>query len=147
MEVVLDVRPFDDPEAHVGENRDQLVQHLADGVNGALRLRAGRERHVHALGREALVQSGAFQRRTAHVDRVGELALDLVEPDSGFLAGVDVEPAQALHRLAERRLLAERGDARLLQCGQVAGRLDPGQHLLFQGVKVFQGPYSDGRAR
>ena len=145
VEVVLDVGPFDDPEAHVGEDRDQLVQHLADGVNGALRLGAGRQGDIHALRREALVQGGAFQRSAAHVDRVGELALDLVEPDSGFLAGLDIEAAQALHRLAERRFLAERSDTGLLQCGQVAGRFDPGQHLLFQGVKVFQGPYSDGR--
>ena len=39
VEVVLDIRPFDDPESHVCEDRDQLVQHLANRVNGALCLR------------------------------------------------------------------------------------------------------------
>ena len=146
VEVVLDVGPFDDPEAHVGEDRDQLVQHLADGMNGADRLRARRQGDVHPLGREALVQVRPLQRRAACVDGIGQLALDLVEPRAGLLAGVDIEPAQALHRLGERRFLAERRDTGLLQRGQVAGRLDPGQHALFQGVEVFQGPYSGGRA-
>ena len=146
VEVVLDVGPFDDAEAHVGENRDQLIQHLADRVNGAVRLRAGRQRDIHPRGRKALVQGGAFHCRAARVEGIGEPALDLVELGAGLLARVDIEPAEALHRLRERRFLAERRDAGLLQSGQVAGRLDPGQHPLFQGVEVFQGPYSGSRA-
>ena len=53
-------------------------QHLADGVDGALRLGADRQGDVHALRCEALVQSGAFKRRPPLVDRIGELTLDLV---------------------------------------------------------------------
>ena len=54
--------PSTTPEAHVGEDRDQLVQHLADRMNGAVGLGARRQGEVHALGREAAVQRDALQR-------------------------------------------------------------------------------------
>ena len=51
VEVGLDVRPFGDPEAHVGEYFGDLVSDLADWMDATLgeRTFADRERHVGAL--------------------------------------------------------------------------------------------------
>ena len=53
VEVVgLDVGPFGDGEAHVGEDLDHLVEHLADGMDAPVLQRAGAhgQRHVGLLG-------------------------------------------------------------------------------------------------
>ncbi len=65
VEIVrLDVRPFGDGEAHVGEDLDALVVDLADGMDAAVGdgAKANRQSDVGALAGEPLRQGLAFQR-------------------------------------------------------------------------------------
>jgi hypothetical protein len=61
--VGLDVRPFGDGEAHVAEDRGDLVDHLADRMDAARSAGdwAHRQRHVERLGGEARSDCGVLQ--------------------------------------------------------------------------------------
>ena len=69
--VGLDVRPFGDRKAHVGEDRGQFVDHLADRMNaaGLGRRLAHRQRDVEPLGVEPRVERCVLQRALALGDR------------------------------------------------------------------------------
>ena len=76
VEVVgLDVRPFGDGEAHVGEDLDDLVEHLADGMDAAAGERAEPhgQRDVGLLGlragRRARASSAALRASSASLTR------------------------------------------------------------------------------
>ena len=58
VEVVLDVGAFGDGEAHVAEDRDDLVQHLADRVDTALQRRPDGKRDIDALVGEPRLDGG-----------------------------------------------------------------------------------------
>ena len=65
VEIVrLDVRPLGDREAHIGEDRRQLVDHLADRVDAAAGLGPllDRQGDVDALGGEAALEGGLGER-------------------------------------------------------------------------------------
>ena len=113
VEVVLDVRPFDDPEAHVGENRDQLIQHLADRVNGAVAFgRGGSVTSTRAVARRwsKAVRSSAARRASR---ASASLRLIWLSRAPASLRA-SISSRRGLHRLRERRFLAERRDAGLL---------------------------------
>ena len=63
--VGLDVRTFGDREAHVGEDRGELVDHLADRMDaaGLGRRLAHRQRDVDGLGGEPGVERRAARAR------------------------------------------------------------------------------------
>ena len=68
--VGLDVRPFGDREAEVGEDRGDLVDDLADRMDaaGLERRRAHRQRDVDALLGEAADELGVLEDRAAGGD-------------------------------------------------------------------------------
>ena len=73
--VALDVRPFGDGEAHVGENRGDLVHHLADRMD-APGLDAGQadgQRDVERFALELRLERRRFEHRAARSERLGDL--------------------------------------------------------------------------
>ena len=79
--VGLDVRPFGDRKAHVGENRDDLVHHLADRMDAA-GLDAGqadRQGHVDRLALELRLERGLLQHRAPGRERFRDPILQRVD--------------------------------------------------------------------
>ena len=71
--VALDVRPFGDREAHVGEDRGQLVEHLADRMDaaGVDRRRGAPAGVTSSASRfEPRLERQRLQRRAARGERV-----------------------------------------------------------------------------
>ena len=70
--VALDVRPFGDREAHVGEDGDDLVRHLADRMDaaGLDRGRPHRQGHVERLALELGFERGLLQHAAAGGERL-----------------------------------------------------------------------------
>ena len=70
--VALDVRPLGDGEAHVGEDRRDLVDHLADRVDAAgLDARGAHgQRHVERLGLQPRLERGRLQHRAPRGERL-----------------------------------------------------------------------------
>jgi hypothetical protein len=115
VEIVLDMRPFGDGEAHLAEDRDEFVDRLADRMDAALGLGPDRQRDVDPLGRQPCLELARRQPPGGALDGGGNFVLEGVEGRAGRLAGLRVERAEALHPLGNAALAAERGDAHLLQ--------------------------------
>jgi hypothetical protein len=81
VEVVLDMRTFRHREAHVGEDRRQLVHDLADRMDaaGLLRPLAHRQGDVDALGGQPALQLGLAQRLAAGLDGGVDAVLETVD--------------------------------------------------------------------
>ena len=62
MPIILNLWPFGDGKAHIGENLGKLVHHLADRVDRPLWESWRRQRHIKPLGRKARVKGGTFKR-------------------------------------------------------------------------------------
>ena len=79
--VGLDVGTLGDGEAHVGEDRGELVDHLRDRMDAAdlERRFAHRQRDVDALGVEALVERRALERVAARGERGIDAILEAVD--------------------------------------------------------------------
>ena len=79
--VGLDVRPFGDGETHVGEDRGEFVDHLADRMHAPdLGGRfAHRQRDVDRLGVEARVERGALERLAPRRERAVDAILEAVD--------------------------------------------------------------------
>ena len=79
--VGLDVRPFGDGKAHVGEDRGHLVGHLGDRMDAAdlSRRLAHRQGDVDALGVEAGFERGIFERLAARGERGVDAILQPVD--------------------------------------------------------------------
>ena len=73
--------PFGDREAHVGEDRGQFVDHLADRMDAARfgRRLAHRQRDVDGLGVEAGVERRVLERVPARRERLGDTILEAVD--------------------------------------------------------------------
>ena len=125
--VGLDVRTFGDREAHVGEDRGDLVDHLADRMDAAAlgRRRADRQRHVDVFGGEPRRRSRPRAARpcgraSASVTRSSAplIAGPVVWRSSGAMApsvfsSSETEPflpSAATRTALDRRLVAGRGD-------------------------------------
>ena len=67
----LDLGPFGDAEAEVGKDLGELVHHLADRMDGALRRLRRRQRQVDRLRCELALQLGVFERALPRRDGVG----------------------------------------------------------------------------
>ena len=146
--VGLDVRALGDREAHVGEDRDDLVDHLADRMDAAACQRpiADRQRHVGRLGRRAGLECRAAQLRACALERLGDAFFEPVDGRADALALVRRQRARAspsarrrgpscrARRRARPRvaeLVGSRGDGGEQIRARVAGiqeRLDPVAH-------------------
>ena len=121
--VGLDVRPFGDGEAHVAEDLDHLVEHLADGVNAPVL--QGPEPHgqrdVGLLAGEAGGERAALQLGLAAFQRLADARLEPVDRLPEGLALVARQRAERRHQLGHAPLLAERGDAHTLDAREIGG--------------------------
>ncbi len=70
--VELDVRAFGDGKTQIGEDRCDLVQHLGDRMDRALRVRARRQGDVDALEGQPRIEGFVGQRGLAPGDGVGD---------------------------------------------------------------------------
>ena len=115
--VGLDVGTFRHRKAHVGEDRGQLVDHLADRMNapGLRRRLAHRQRHVDGLGGKPRIERRALERVLARRDRRGHLVLEPVDRRALLLALVLRHAAERLEQCRDRTVLAERGHAHGLE--------------------------------
>ena len=126
VEIVLDVRALRRREAHLAEDRDDLVDGLADRMDAALGSGPRRQGDVEPLGGEPARRArGLGQRRLARLDRRGDRVLDGVErwrrPRAAPRAA---RPPSVLHQLGDLALLAQRLDARAVQRRQIGGGRD-----------------------
>ena len=91
--VGLDVRPFGDGEAHVGEDRGQFVGHLGDRMDAADlgRRLAHRQRDVDALGVEPCFERRVLERFAARCERRVDAILQSVDQrplDLALIGGI-----------------------------------------------------------
>ena len=130
--------PFGDGEAHVGEDLDHLVEHLADGVDAPILQRPGAhgQRHVGLLAGEAGRERAALQLGLAAFQRLADARLEAVDRLPEGLALVARQGAQRRHQLRDASLLAERGDAHALDRRQVGGSRDLGGERALEGGEV-----------
>ena len=135
--VGLDVGTFGDREAHIGEDRGDFVDDLADRMDAAPfggRL-AHRQRHIHLLGGEPCLDGGVAQIGLAGGDGICDAGLQAVDGRPCRLAFLRAHRSQRLQPLRDRALLAERRHAHRLDRGLVAGRFDLGHQ---RGLECFQ---------
>ena len=121
--VGLDVRPFGDGEAEIGEDGGDLVDDLADRMDaaGLQRLGAHRQRDVDRLRREAADEVLLLENGAAGGERLADAVLQAVQRRPHDLALLRRHGAEALHQFGDAALLAERGDALGLQRRLVGG--------------------------
>ena len=144
--VALDVRPFGDGKAHVGEDGGEFVHHLADGMDAAGlggRVAHG-QRHVHALGGEPRFEGGFLQHRAARVERLADIVLERVDGGAGALALVGRHLAERRQQGGDRALLAERRDAHGLERRFVACGGDRGKGFGLERVQIGHGAITGG---
>ena len=136
--VGLDVRTFGDRESHIGEDRGEFVDHLADRMDAAGfgRALAHRQRDVDALGVEALIERGILQRVAARSERGVDRILQTVDRGALGLALVRRHGAERLEQRRHRAALAERGDAHGFERGFVGSCGDVCQDRLLQRLDV-----------
>ena len=139
--VGLDVRPFGDRKAHVGENGDDLVHDLADRMDapGLDSGQANRQRHVDRLALELRLEGGVFQHRALRSKRLRDLVLQRVDGRAMRLALVGRELAERGEQRRNRSLFAERGDAHGFERAFVVRRVDRGERLPFEGGEIGHG--------
>jgi hypothetical protein len=135
--VGLDVGTFGDRKAHIGEDRGDLVDHLADRVDAAAlgRRLAHGQRHVDLFGGQPRLDGGIAQLRLAGGDRIGDAGLQPVDGRACRLALFRAHRTERLQPFRDRALLAERRHAHRLDRGLVAGRLDLGHQ---RGLECLQ---------
>ena len=121
-------------EAEVGEDRGDLVDHLADRVDAAGLERRGahRQRDVDGLLGEAAGELGFLQDGAAGGDRLGDARLQAVQRRAHDLTGLGRHGAQRLQQFGDDALLAERGDALGLERRLVVGGGDAAGDLLLE---------------
>ena len=132
--VGLDVRTLGDREAHVAEDRGDLVDHLADRMDAAAlgRRLPDRQRHVDLFGGEPRGDRGILEFGLARAERLGDAVLQAVDGRALGLPLLRRHRAQRLQQLGDRALLAERGNAHRLDRLLVGGRGDLGHQGIFE---------------
>ena len=106
VKIVLDVGSFHDREPHVGEDCDELVGHLRDGMDGSGDLGTRWLGHIDHLRREAGIESVRFQFNAAGVDRREQFGLERIKLLAGRLAFVGVKSSQSFHQERDAALFA-----------------------------------------
>ena len=142
VEIVLDMRALGDGEAHLAEDRDQLVDGLADRMDAALALGLHRQGDVDALGRRAARRARRSSRRARGL---GERRLDLVleAVERGAAARAAASGASAPSPFISSVMLPlrpERADAHLLE--RIAARrlLDEAEDLVADLIEAVHPP-------
>ena len=136
--VALDVRPFGDGEAHVGEDGDDLVHHLAQGVDAAgLDARqADGQGHVLGLALELRLERDFPEDRAPRRERLRHLVFQRIDRRAVRPALVGRELAKRRQQRRDRALLAQRRDAHRLERGFVACGFDRGERLVLHGDEI-----------
>ena len=136
--VALDVWPFRDGKSHVGENRHDLVHHLADRMDpaGFDAGQADRQRHIERFALQLRLERHLLQYRPPRRERFRHLILKRVDRRAVRLALIRLELGEHGEKRGNRTLLAERGYAHGLQRAFVARALDRGERLPLQGGEV-----------
>ena len=139
--VGLDVGTFGDGKSHVGEDRVDLFEDLAERMNPALLggCLAQRQRDVDGLGGKPCVEGGGFQHVAARGQRLRDLVLGQIDRRALGLAFVRRHFAERRQQRRDRALLAERCDAHGFQCGLVARGGDLAEDGLIRGCEVGHG--------
>ena len=121
--VGLDVRPFGDGEAEIGEDGGDLVDDLADRMDaaGLQRLGAHRQGDVDRFRRQATDEVLLLENGAAGGERLADPVLEAVQRRPHDLALVRRHGAEALHQFGDAALLAKRGDALGLQRRLIGG--------------------------
>ena len=109
VEIVLDMRALGDGETHLAEDRDDLVDGLADRMDAALVPANGTGRVTSARSAaEPLSTARRGRALAASVKRRGDRVLSGVQPGAGIAAlRPEVERAEAPHRQGQRPVAAE----------------------------------------
>ncbi len=136
MPVILDLRPFGDREAKIGENLGKFIQHLTDRMNCSDPcLRCG-QGEVDRLARQLRFERFGFEHGPPCLDRIGDFTAHRLDCGRGLRALLGVHRAQRLQLEADPAFLSERCNALFLerierQCGG-----DGSQRCLLAGIKV-----------
>ena len=138
--------PFGDGEAHLAEDRDDLVDGLADRMDAAIGLGAHRQGHVDALAGEPLTRAprpraGAAARPIAV--STSSLSTLSAAPRSRRASGSSA-PSPFISA-GDAALAAEDGDADLLERVAARRRLDQAEDLVAELVEAFHAIVSDRR--
>ena len=136
--VRLDVGPFGHREAEIGEDRGDLLDHLADRVDAAADLRrlAQGKRHVDALGGEPGVEGGFRQRLALGEDRALHPVAQAVDEGAALATLVGRHRTQRLEELRDAALLAEGRHAQGFEARLVPGPLDLPEEVAFESVEI-----------
>ena len=128
VEILLDMRPLGDDEPHLAEDRDDLVDRLADRVDAAGLDAPGRPGDTGKVTSarspvEPVRQRGAAQPVAGLGQRRRDPVAERVQPRAGVAALVGRQLAEAAHRRGDRAVAAEQPDADLFErVGRVRGR-------------------------
>ena len=136
--VGLDVRPFGDRKAHIGEDHHQLFPDAADRVDAAFGGRVGPdgEGDVHAIGGELFGEGCGFERAFARFEGCGDLVLDGIDGGAEALARLGGHGAKLFHKLGDFALLTECGDAYGVKRGQISSRLHATKQALRKRIEI-----------
>ena len=135
--VILDVRALCHAEAHVAEDRGDLLENLHNRVQRALpRQRRGRQRQVDLFAHQLGLKGFGLQRALAAAHGVFDPGLEGIEGRALLLALFWRHGAQRAHQAGNPAFLAELGDAHGVQRVQAGRRLDGGQRFLLDRCDV-----------
>ena len=141
VEVAFDVRAFGNGEPHLAEDRNHLVDGLADRMDAAGALGPLRQGDVDPVRREAGVQGLGLQHVLAGIDRVGDRVFQNVQLLAGIAAVLGRQLADTLDHLCDGAGLAQRRDAQVLQRRQIGVQAARGPGA----VTVGAGPVAGAR--
>ncbi len=119
--VGLDIGPFRNREAHIGEYLDNFIPDLAHRVNtaGIERPFPHRQGDVRALRRQSFCERAGLEYRLAFSQRFGNGLLHAVDGLSKSLAVLRRHRTEALHQFRDLPLLAKRRHAHILKGREV----------------------------
>ena len=134
--VALDIRPFGDGKAHIGENHREFVHHLADRVDAARLdpMRTHRQRHIDGLFLQAgckrrFLQDGAPRGKSLRDD-----LLQCVDGGATLLARIRRHGAEPRKQRRNGAFLSKRRDSHGFKCGLVVSARDVFENLRLQGL-------------
>ena len=132
--VGLDVGTFGDGEAHIGEDRGQLVDDLRDRMDapGLERRFAHRQRDVDALGVEPRRQRRALECIAARGERGVDAILSPLISGPWLLRSSGGSVPSVFSSAVIEPFLPERRHPHAFQRGFVAGGGDRGENVLFE---------------
>jgi len=124
----LDLGPFGDREAEIGEDFCELVHDLADRVHRAVDAFRGRQRQVDPLGRELAPELCTLKFSFAIGDRARDALAERVDLRGFGRARPRVHCAERLEQSRDRPGLAERRDTQRLEVAEAVGGGNPVEH-------------------